>query len=149
MKPIHDLIEPTITAMGLVLWACELHQHGNQAVLRVYLDRDQGEGVTLDECALASREIGAILDVEDPIKNRYQLEVSSPGLNRVLSRPSHFEKYVGRAVKMKLRVAVANKKNIVARIEKVIGDTIYFVVDDQKISMKLGEIQRANLVIEG
>ena len=146
-KRIHDLIEPTIQAMGLALWACDLRQNGGQALLRVYIDRENGLGVTLEDCTAASREISAILDVEDPIKNHYQLEISSPGVERTLVTLSHFERYVGSNVKVKLRVANENRRVLQARIEKVVGDRIFLVVENETISVTLGEIQKANLVI--
>ena len=144
MRRIHDLIEPTIQALGLELWACELHQNNNHALLRVYIDRESG--VTLDDCTQASREIGAILDVEDPIKNRYELEISSPGLNRTLFTLSHFQKYIGSEVKIKLRSAISNRKQFEARIEKIENDSVFLVVENEIISVTLGEIQKANVV---
>ena len=143
MRRIHDLIEPTIRAMGLELWACDLHQGGNRALLRVYIDR--ATGVTLDDCTKVSREIGAILDVEDPIKNRYELEISSPGLNRTLVTLPHFQKYVGSEVKIKLRSAISNRKQFEARIEKIVGDKIFLIVENETISVTLGEIQKASV----
>jgi ribosome maturation factor RimP len=144
MKRIHDLIEPTVRALGLELWACELHQSNNRALLRVYIDR--ATGVTLEDCTRVSREIGAILDVEDPIKNRYELEISSPGLNRTLSTLSHFQKYVGSSVKVKLRSAISNRKQFEARIEKIDGDKIFLITENETISVTLGEIQKVNLL---
>lgn len=147
MRKIHELIEPTIRALGLELWACDLHQSGHHTLLRIYIDRNDGQGVSLDDCALASREIGAILDVEDAIKNRYNLEVSSPGLDRTLSTLAHFQRYVGCDVKVKLRNAVSNKKHFVARIEKVEGERIFLTVENEKINLGLGEIHKASLVV--
>lgn len=147
---ICKLIEPTLHAMGLTLWACDLTQQKTQALLRVYIDRETG--VTMDDCTQASREIGAILDVEDPIKNHYQLEVSSPGLDRALITKTHFEKYIGSFAKIKLRVLRENRKQFEAKIEKVIGDKIFFVIENEKteneiIGVALGEIQKANLIV--
>ncbi|OGT40230.1 MAG: hypothetical protein A3E81_00320 [Gammaproteobacteria bacterium RIFCSPHIGHO2_12_FULL_36_30] len=144
-KRIQDLIEPTIRALGLILWSCELHQNNQRALLRIYIDRDDGSGVTVEDCAKVSREVGAILDVEDPIKNRYELEVSSPGTDRTLSTLPHFEKYVGNNVKIKLRIAISNQKNFDARIEKVDSDKIFFNIGNEVINVTLGEIQKANL----
>lgn len=144
-KKINELIEPTLHAMGLELWACELHHAKTHTLLRIYIDRDTG--VTMDDCTQASREIGAILDVEDPIKDHYQLEISSPGLDRTLSTLWHFEKYVGSDVKIKLRIAIENKKNFEACIEKVMGDKVFFITENKTISMTLGEIQKANLIV--
>ncbi|MCX7125726.1 MAG: ribosome maturation factor RimP [Gammaproteobacteria bacterium] len=144
-KRIHDLIEPTVHSLGLELWACDLRKSGNQALLRVYIDRESG--VTLEDCTSVSREIGAILDVEDPIKNHYQLEVSSPGLDRLLLTIKHFERYVGHTVKLKLRDMQENRRQLVGRIEKVVDDKIFLVVETNTITLKLSEIQKANLVI--
>jgi ribosome maturation factor RimP len=146
MRKIHDLIEPTIRAMGLELWACDLHQGGGRALLRVFIDRENGSGVTLDDCTLVSREIGAILDVEDPIKDRYELEISSPGLNRTLFTLPHFQKYVGSNVKIKLRSAISNRKQFEARIEKIEKDKIFLIVENETITVTLSEIQKANLI---
>ena len=144
-KRIHDLIEPTILSLGLELWACDLRPSGNQALLRIYIDREGG--VTLEDCTRVSREIGAILDVEDPIKNRYQLEVSSPGLDRALMTLSHFERYVGHEVKLRLRSAQDNRRQLVGRIEKVEDGKIVLSVAGEMLRVTLGEIQKANLLI--
>ncbi|MCX7120873.1 MAG: ribosome maturation factor RimP [Gammaproteobacteria bacterium] len=143
-KRIHDLIEPTIRSLGLDLWACDLRKSGNQALLRIYIDRESG--VTLEDCTVVSREIGALLDVEDPIKNHYQLEVSSPGLDRLLLTLAHFERYVGQNVKIKLRSSQDNRRQLVGRIEKIAEDKIFLLVDTNTISVKLNEVQKANLV---
>ncbi|OGT47325.1 MAG: hypothetical protein A3E82_07570 [Gammaproteobacteria bacterium RIFCSPHIGHO2_12_FULL_38_11] len=143
-KRIHDVIEPTIRSLGLELWACDLRKSGNQAVLRIYIDRDTG--VTLEDCTVVSREIGALLDVEDLIKSHYQLEVSSPGLDRLLLTLNHFSRYVGKMVKLKLRSPQENRRQLVGRIEKVVDDKIYLLVETNTISVKLNEIQKANLI---
>ena len=144
---IQKLIEPTIEAMGLVLWGCDLHQAGNHSTLRIYVDGSDDKGVTLDACAAVSREISAILDVEDPIKGRYQLEVSSPGIDRPLYTLAQFSKYVGQNVKVKLRVAQLGAKQFVGRIEKVENDRVVIAVDHEVIAVALDDIQKAKLVI--
>lgn len=146
-KKLHDLIEPAIRAMGFELWACDCRQQAHQTLLRIYIDRSENQGVTLNDCALISREVGAVLDVEDPITQRYQLEVSSPGMDRVLLTPSHFARYVGHEVKIKLRVMQAGRRQFAARIDKVEADKIFLVVDNETIKVTLGEIQKANLIV--
>lgn len=145
IKRINELIEPSIRAMGLELWACDLHQQANRAWLRVYIDR--ATGVTVEDCTQVSRAIGAILDVEDPIKNHYELEVSSPGLHRALITLAHFEKYIGKPVKIKLRSAKENRKQFEARIEKIVDDTIFLTLETETMRVTLGEIQKANLLV--
>lgn len=135
---IRDMIEPLIQAKGFILWDCELHNSGRHSLLRITID-----GVSLDDCALLSREISAILDVEDPIKAEYHLEISSPGVNRVLSRLTHFEKYIGSEVKIKLRPPY--RKNGLATIEKVAGDKIFLSMDNETLEVELGDIQKCEL----
>lgn len=144
-RKIHDLIEPTIQALGLTLWSCELHRHNHRALLRIYIDRENG--VTLEDCSKVSREIGALLDVEDPISERYELEVSSPGLNRSLSTVAHFQQYIGKPVKIRLRHAISNRKQFEAKIEAVKTDSISLSVENEIMNVTLGEIQKANLIL--
>lgn len=146
-KALHDIIEPTLHAMGLELWACDCRQQAHQTLLRIYIDRAGEAGVTLDDCTAASREIAAVLDVEDPIKQRYLLEVSSPGMDRVLLTLPHFARYVGHEVKIKLRVMQAGRRQFTARIDKVDGEHVFLVVDGETIQLTLGAIQKANLKI--
>ena len=144
-EKIETLIAPIIHDLGLELWMCEVHNQGHHSLLRIYIDRD-GKGVTLDDCTEVSRAVGAILDVEDLIKNRYQLEVSSPGLERQLSTATHFARYVGCEVKIKFRVPQNKHKNCHARIEKVEDDKIFLNVGNEKLIVMLGDIQTARLI---
>lgn len=149
LKPtIETLIAPTIESMDLVLWGCELNQAGVHTTLRVYVDGKEGRGVTLDACAQVSREIGALLDVEDLIKNHYQLEVSSPGVERPLFNASQYAKYIGSDVKVKLRVPELGRRQFVARIDKVENDTIFLVVEGDELSLNVNDIQKANLIMK-
>ena len=143
VKHIHDFIEPTLKSLGLTLWACDLQPSS----LRVYIERADFSGVTLEDCANASREIGAILDVEDCIKTRYQLEISSPGLDRVLLTLSHFSRYVDSDVKIKWRVPKMEHRQCVARIEKVENDKIFLIIEKEKIIVTLNDIQSAKLMM--
>lgn len=146
-KALHDLIEPTIQALGLSLWACDLRQQSSQALLRIYIDREDGTGVSLEDCTTVSREVGAILDVEDPIKSHYQLEVSSPGLDRVLITLAHFERFVGHDVKVRLRAPRDNRRTLMGRIDKVADGHIFLAVDEDIVNITLVDIQKANLAI--
>ncbi|PIZ03813.1 MAG: ribosome maturation factor RimP [Gammaproteobacteria bacterium CG_4_10_14_0_8_um_filter_38_16] len=144
---IQALIEPVIQRLGFELWACQLHQQGQYSLLRIYIDSADGAGVTLDDCTTVSHEVSAILDVEDVIKSHYNLEVSSPGMDRILLTLSHFERYLDSDVKVKLRVAHLGKKQFVGRIIKVADDKVFFGVEQNTIGVTLGEIQKANLIV--
>ena len=93
-----ELLSPTVEAAGFELLGCEFVPAGRHSTLRLFIDHP--DGVTVDHCAVVSREVGAILDVEDPIQNEYNLEVSSPGLDRPLFTPAHFAKVVGQKVEV-------------------------------------------------
>lgn len=144
-KRIHDIISPIINSMGLELWSCQLHQQGQYSTLRIFIDRADGQGVTLEDCSKVSRELGAILDVEDVISSRYQLEVSSPGMDRALLTLAHFQRYVGSHVKVKLRVVHSGHRQFSGYIEKVEGDKIFFQLEKEVLAVTLSEIQKANL----
>jgi ribosome maturation factor RimP len=96
---ITELAEPLLASLGMELVEVEYRREGREMVLRLYIDREGG--VTLDDCAAASRELSALLDVEDFIPGHYSLEVSSPGLNRPLKKESDYRKYQGRLVKVR------------------------------------------------
>ena len=96
---IEGLLEPLLEERGLVLVDLELKSMGKRKLLRVFVDRKEGE-VTLDDCADLSRELSFQLDVRDPIAGPYVLEVSSPGLNRTLKKPREFRWALGKKVRV-------------------------------------------------
>ncbi len=113
---IWQLVEPLARAEGLELVGVDLRGGGKGAAkLAVYLDRPGG--VTVEELAALSRQLGDILDVHDPIEGRYVLEVSSPGLNRLLCRPDHFRQVVGGKVRVRTREPIQGRSNFVGVVE--------------------------------
>jgi ribosome maturation factor RimP len=99
-EQIRQILGPILESMGLSLWDLEFHKQGPQWLLRIFIDRESG-GVTLNDCEIVNRDLGAALDVEDIISHPYTLEVSSPGLDRTLSKPEHFARFAGSTVKIK------------------------------------------------
>ncbi len=99
LTQIEALLLPILDDLGLELVDLTLQQDGRQLALRIFIDKLSG--VNLDDCATVSREIGAILEVEDTIKSSYRLEVSSPGLDRPLKKPADFERFAGQKIKLK------------------------------------------------
>ncbi len=100
MEQIRQILDPILESMGLSLWDLEFQKQGQKWLLRIYIDREPG-GVTLDDCETVSRDLGAALDVEDMIPHAYTLEVSSPGLDRTLTKPEHFVRFAGSMIKVK------------------------------------------------
>ncbi len=142
------LLEPPIEALGFELVELELARAGRSEVLRVYIDRGPGEGgtgITVDDCAAVSRAIGEVLEVEDPIKGHYTLEVSSPGFDRVLRKRAHFERFVGERIFAELALPMDGRRRFLGTLQSVSGDSISMEVDGKPYSLPLARIQKARL----
>lgn len=99
-EQIQRLLDPILGSLGLALWNLEFRKEGPQWLLRIYIDREPG-GVTLDDCEGVSRDLGTVLDVEETVPHAYTLEVSSPGLDRALTKPEHYQKSLGKQIRIK------------------------------------------------
>ena len=147
MQDLTPLFEPVVESMGYELVGVEFVGGGGHGTLRVYIDRD--EGVSIDDCASISHQISGILDVEEPIKQAYDLEISSPGIDRPLFKLTDFERYVGSTAKIKLAVGVDGRKNFKGRLQGVAdAKMVEIEVDGEVFSLPYADIARANLVGE-
>ena len=151
MGPIEDrlmrLLEPTISAMGYELLGLEYLGQGKHSRLRLYIDGPNGIG--LDDCEAVSHQASGILDVEDPIKGQYNLEVSSPGLDRPLFKPGHFANYLGHRVKLRTRLAISGQRNFQGEIKAVENDEIYISIENGEVlKLTSKDIEHANLIPE-
>jgi len=138
------LIEPIVAQLGYELVGIEFD--GRSRVLRVYIDR--AEGIVVDDCSRVSYQLSGMLDVEDPIPGHYQLEVSSPGLDRPLFKLAHFERFIGSVATIRLRIAVDNRRRVKGRLVSVEGDDILVEEDSGTLRLPFGAIERARLVPE-
>ena len=145
-QKLEDLFKPIIESMGFELWAIEYIPAGRHTTLRVFADKVGG--INVDDCAAISRQLSAIMDVEDPISDQYMLEVSSPGLDRVLIKPEHFKRYVGKSVRVRSAVAILGRKKINGLMTSVTEDSIEVEVDGELFEIPFGLIDKANLAIE-
>jgi ribosome maturation factor RimP len=143
---LHTLLEPAVKAAGQQLWGVEYLPSGKHSILRVYIDKP--EGVTVDDCADASRQISALLDVEDPINGEYNLEVSSPGIDRPLFLKEHFAQLIGQKIALQLLVAEKSKRKIQGVIESVQDNNIIVKCEDSPLTIAFSNISKANLVAE-
>ncbi len=144
-KQLNQLLDPAITGLGLELWGIEFNTGERGGLLRVYIDVADRE-VTIEDCERASREISALLDVNDPIAGRYTLEVSSPGLDRPLFTLPQFARFAGSEVKITLHAPVAGRRRYQGKIREVDGDRIVIDQDDESTSVEHGDIAKARLV---
>jgi len=137
--------------MGYELILTEWTTDRGHPVIRLYIDRPEKEDtVTISDCTQVSREVGSVLDIEDPLPGkRYRLEVSSPGLDRPLVKPEHFRRYRGHEARVRLRKDVAKKrKRYRGLIKEVSEESLQIEVDGQLHCIELGHIDKANLVGE-
>ncbi|TNF90172.1 MAG: ribosome maturation factor RimP [Gammaproteobacteria bacterium] len=133
--------------MGYELVGVEFLGGGGHGTLRVYIDRD--DGVSVDDCAAISHQISGILDIEEPIKQAYDLEVSSPGIDRPLFKLADFQRFAGQTARIKLAIAQQGRKNFKGRLQGVADDKMVRIeVDGEEFSLPFADIARANLVGE-
>jgi ribosome maturation factor RimP len=137
------LIEPLIGQLGYELVDLEYVPGRTHAVVRVFIDRLAGVG--LDDCERVSHELSALLDVEDPVPVGYTLEVSSPGLDRVLRTPAHFQRFVGERIWLELRAAREGRRRYTGRLEACDGEGIELNVDGAMVRVPFAEVSRARL----
>ena len=141
---IEALVAPVIAAEGCELWGVELLPSGRRSMLRIYIDRE--EGVSVDHCEAVSRRVSALLDVEEPIAGEYTLEVSSPGMDRLLFRLEHYAESVGESVDIRLSRPFEGRKRLSGVLAGVEDDEIVVHVDDDEYLLPLEWIQRARIV---
>jgi ribosome maturation factor RimP len=135
--------------LGLECLGVEFSPSQGQSTLRVYLDvLDHAEGreVTLDDCEAASRELSAMLDVEDPIPGHYVLEVSSPGIDRPLFTADQFGRVVGQEVKVLLKAPVEGRRRLRGRLAAVDGDRLTFEAEGKTFEFDHADVESARVV---
>lgn len=138
------LIEPTVAGLGYELCDLEAKFGGKHGTLRVFIDKPDGVG--LDDCEKVSLAVSALLDVEDPLPGQYDLEVSSPGLDRKLTKVEHFQRFAGETVKVQLRFPLAGRKRFRGRLLSSDDKNIVVDVDGESHSLPIATIDVARLV---
>ena len=154
-EQIESLVQPVLADMGLELVDLEYQREQRGWTLRFFLDKEGG--ITLDDCAMASREISTLLDVEDLISTAYNLEVSSPGIERPLKKIADFERFSGELIKIKTLVPLDPEqkgkagKTFVGILQGVDGQNVLLNLRGKtttKVSIPLADIEKANLKFE-
>ncbi|MAZ39499.1 MAG: ribosome maturation factor RimP [Legionellales bacterium] len=144
---INALLKDEVAVLGYELWGCLYTQVNKTSILRVMIEKEGG--VTIDDCAVVARHIGTVLDVESPITWAYRLEVSSPGLDRPLFELSHYQRNIGKIVKLRLHLPHEGQRNFVGILVSADGDKGIVIADEQQeLCVQLAEIERANLELE-
>jgi ribosome maturation factor RimP len=140
------LIEPLLGRLGYELVELEYFAGRNKATVRLFIDRP--EGIRVEDCERVSREVAALLDVEDPIPTAYTLEVSSPGFDRVLRTPAHFARFVGERVFVELRAPRSGRRRYTGILQAASDSGVTVEVDKEKVEVPFGEIGKARLAPE-
>jgi ribosome maturation factor RimP len=138
-----ELIEPLVGRLGYELVDLEYGAGHGRGTLRVFIDAAAGVG--LEDCERVSREISALLDVEDPITSAYTLEVSSPGFDRVLRTPAHFGRFVGARVFVELKEPREGRRRYTGELLAVDEGGIALAVDKERVAVTFAEIGKARL----
>ncbi len=140
---IEELLLPGAETLGLELVAVEL-TGGDTSIVRIYIDTPNG--ITVDDCTRASRQFSAILDVEDPISNKYTLEVSSPGMDRPLAKALHFKAVVGQDVKIKMATLVDGRRRFTGELIEATDEFAVVEVDGEQSELPYSDMDRARLI---
>jgi len=137
------LTEPLLAQLGYELIELEFASGHGRGVLRIFIDKPTGVGI--EDCERVSREVSALLDVEDPIPSAYALEVSSPGDDRVLRKKEHFERFVGERVWVELNAPREGRRRYTGRLAAVEPSGVVLEVDQVRVNVPFAEIGKARL----
>ena len=140
-----ELLAPTVEALGFELWGLENLTQGKHSMLRIYIESENG--VQVDDCARVSEQVGAVLDVEEPISGEYVLEVSSPGIDRRLFRLDQYAAYAGEEIEVRLRRPFEGRRKFKGVLRGTEESDVVVLVDDHEYLLPFGDIDKAQLVL--
>ena len=143
-KQVEELVAPTVESLDCSLWGVEYLAQGKHSKLRIYIERD--DGVSVDDCAKVSRHVSDILDVEEAISGAYTLEVSSPGMDRILFRESQFVDNAGQQVEVRLNFPFEGRRKFIGLLAGVQDSMAIVQIEDEEFLLPLENIQRARLI---
>jgi len=143
-RHLETMVEPVVNGLGCELWGVEFRPGSGHDLLRVYIER--GGGVSVDDCERVSRQLGAVLDVEDPIGSPYTLEVSSPGMDRPLLHDEHFVRSVGLPVTVRTRDKIEGRRNFSGALRSFDQDRLVVECESGPVTIPYRDVERARLV---
>jgi ribosome maturation factor RimP len=143
---IEHLLAPTLEALGYAVVRVQFTS-GRRATLQIMAERIDGTAMSVDDCAEISRAASAVLDVEDPIPSAYSLEVSSPGIDRPLTRRDDFARFAGFEAKLETRAPIDGRKRFKGKLLGLEAETVKIEVEGAALALPLEEIEKAKLVL--
>ena len=142
-QQIAQMLESTVEALGFELWGLEYLSQGRHTLLRLFIDSENG--ISVDDCALVSQQVSSVLDVEDPISGDYTLEVSSPGMDRLLFKLEQFPAYLGETVELRLRAPFEGRRKFKGTLKGIEGEDVVVQVDDHEYLIPHSAIDKARI----
>jgi ribosome maturation factor RimP len=141
---LEEKLATLVTTLGYEFVGYEFAQQNRRAVFRVYIDRLGG--VSLNDCSTVSYQVGAMLDVDDPVQGRYTLEVSSPGLDRPLFHPGQYQKQLGRRIQVRLHMPIIQRRNFTGVLQRVEEEQICLLLEEgDEVTLPFAAIEKANV----
>ncbi len=143
---IEQVVAPALGAMGYELVRVRV-SGSTRPTVQIMVERGDGAGLTVDDCSTISHAISAVLDVEEPIKDAYTLEISSPGIDRPLTRPRDFERFAGFEAKVEMRARIDGRRRFQGRILGLSGNEVRLATEDGEVVLPVPDIHDARLLI--
>ncbi len=144
LEQLQALLAPVVEALGYQCWGIEFISQGRHSLLRVYIDH--ASGILIDDCEKVSRQVSAVLDVEDPVSGEYTLEVSSPGMDRPLFTLEQFAAHAGEQVKIRLRSPYEGRRNFQGLLRGVEEQDVVVQVEQHEYLLPIDSIDKANII---
>lgn len=144
LNHLWQLFEPVVDGMGYELVEIEYQPNPKHGVLRLYIDSEAG--IQVEDCGRVSQQISALIDVEDPLPGSFNLEISSPGLDRPLRKQQDFIRFAGETAKVKTSMPQHGQRNFTGRISGIDGDALVLECEDKVVRLPLSTIDKARLV---
>jgi len=145
-QELDNIIRSTVNGLGYDIWGYEYRPQAESALLRIFIESENG--ISIDDCSIVSRQLGAVLDVEDIIPVAYILEISSPGIDRVLFDPEQYAQYIGETVKIRTRLPINARRNFKGEIVAVTETEVIVEIDNLDYEIPFELIDRARLQID-
>jgi ribosome maturation factor RimP len=145
-EELEKVILPIVSGFGYTWVGLQYFPQGKRSILRLYIDKPGG--ITLDDCERVSRQVDAVLNVENTIKGDFTLEVSSPGIDRILFTAAQCEEYIGKDISVRMNVPIEGRRNFKGKLQSVQNDRLCILSEGKEITLSFIDISEARLVPE-
>lgn len=142
-QQLQDMLKPTVEALGFELWGIEYLSQGRHSVLCIYIESENG--INVDDCAQVSHQVGSLLDVEDTIAGEYTLEVSSPGMDRLLFKLDQYPAYIGEGIELRLRSPIEGRRKFKGVLKGIEGEDVVVQVDSHEYLLPHNVVEKARI----